>query len=314
MAGDPAGLIRQLLAKARKGEPELIAIAGYTILKELGRGGCGAVYLARHDSSGEELALKVMLPKVRNDPGAMDYFLRETRNTKALDHPNVVALKENGCSQGVYFFTMEFCNGGSVDKLVKRQPDRRLPIKTALEITLQALEGLSYAHQAPIPYVKLASGWGSGQGLVHRDLKPHNLFIATVGGKSTIKIADFGLAKAFDQAGLSGQTASGAFMGSPVFMPRQLVLNFRYAQPDVDVWAMAASLYYMITGTYPREPRPDMDPWLLTLTSDPVPIRRRNPAVPPRLAQVIDTALVDNPKILIPSADELKRELLAAVA
>lgn len=112
---------------------------------------------------------------------------------------------------------------------------------------------MTYAHNAEIPAVKLADGsYGKGRGLVHHDLKPGNIFLTNVAGKRIAKIGDYGLSKAFDQAGLSGQTMSGDCMGTPCFTPRQQILNFKYARPEVDVWAAAASLYYMLTGEFPR--------------------------------------------------------------
>ena len=196
-----------------------------------------------------------MLPRVAFLKRARDAFLREAENTEALDHPNVVRFWDSGCAEGTFFFTLEYCDGGSLDQRIK-ECGGRLPVDEATTITLQALDGLEYAHRAEIPYVKLAGGSvGRGYGLVHRDLKPHNIFLSGTGSSRIVKIGDFGLAKAFDLAGLSGQTATGSAAGTPYFMPRQQVVNFKYAKPEVDVWAMAATLYFMLTGSVPRQLR-----------------------------------------------------------
>ncbi len=307
--GDPAAILKRLLNLADKGDKHLLSIQGYTILKELGRGGMGAVYLARHDGTKEQVALKVMLPQVAADARAREMFLREAENTKALKHPNVVRLWEAGCSQGVFFFTLEFCDGGSLDGLLK-QRGGLVSMQEAGAIILQGLDGLEYAHTAEIPNVKQADGGiGRGRGLVHRDLKPHNIFLTGSGAQRTAKIADYGLAKAFDTAGLSGQTRTGVAAGTPHFMPRQQVINFKYAKPEVDVWAMGASLYYLLTGSAPRDFPRGKDPWQIVLQTEPTPIRVRNSSVPKKLAEVIDRALVDKPAILFKSASEFKKAL-----
>jgi serine/threonine-protein kinase len=127
------------------------------------------------------------------------------------------------------------------------------------------------------------------------------------------KVADFGLAKSFEAAGLSGLTATGSAAGSPWFMPRQQVINFLYAKPDVDVWAVAASLYNMLTGRFPRNFPPGKDPWRVVLESASVPIQNHLPSIPAKLARVIDHALIDQPEIPIKTAAELKRQLKEAL-
>jgi serine/threonine protein kinase len=184
----------------------------------------------------------------------------------------------------------------------------------AVRLTLQALAGLDYAHQVALANVKLADGDPSkGRGLVHRDIKPHNLFPARSGEKYSAKIGDYGLAKAFDLAGLSGLTATGAVAGTPMFMPRQQLLEYKYAKPDVDVWAMAASLYYMLTLQPPRDFGKGHDPWQVVLQTKAVPIRQRVPAIPARLAAVIDKALIDEPEIGFKSAAEFRAALKEAL-
>ncbi len=188
----------------------------------------------------------------------------------------------------------------------------RLSIDKALEIIFQVLEALDYAHHAEIPYVKLANGSvAKGRGLVHRDLKPANILLTKCGKQTIAKVGDYGLAKAFDLAGLSGQTLTGSKAGTPAFMPRQQVLNFKYAQPEVDVWAAAASLYNMLTGYIPRNL--DGDPLLAVLKNDAVPIRQRNTEIPKPLAEAIDLALRDNPQIYFKSAIEFKQALIDAI-
>ena len=222
----------------------------------------------------------------------------------------MVQLREAGCSQGTFFFTLEFCDGGSVDKLMARRGGK-LSIDDAGPIILQALDGLHYAHGAEIPQVRLKDGKiGKGRGLVHRDLKPQNIFLSTASGTRVAKIGDYGLAKAFDMAGLSGHTFTGEVAGTPQFMPRQQVQRFKEVRPEADVWAMAAVLYNMLTGCYPRDFRKGCDPWQLILETSAVPIRRRNPAIPQRLAEVIDHALVDEPEVGFKSAAEFKQALV----
>jgi serine/threonine protein kinase len=303
----PAGGLKPSLQTSH-----LPTIEGYTTLKELGRGGRGAVYLARNNQTGEEIALKLMLPQVATNPRDVAWFLREVENTKALNHPHVIGLKESGYCDGIFYFTLEYCAGGNVIDLM-RQRGGKLPVSEAVPIILQVLDGLAYAHTADIPYVKLKDGsFGWGQGLVHRDLKPDNIFLSTAGNSIIAKIGDYGLAKAFDLAGFSNLTMSGTKAGTPGFMPRQQVLNFKYVKPEVDIWAAAATLYYMLTGTYPRD-FAGKDPFLAVLDDKPVPVRVRDASIPQNLAEVIDLALIDSPAIYFKNAADFKQALSSAL-
>src|SRR5262249_33537245 len=118
--------------------------------------------------------------------------------------------------------------------------------------------------------------------------------------------------KAFDLAGLSGLTATGTAAGTPAFMPRQQVVNFKYVKPEVDVWAAAATLYFALTGHPPRTLPPRRDPWLAVWASQPVPLLERGVAVPAALARVVDEALVDQPAIRFTSAAALRSALAGA--
>lgn len=305
-------LVNRWIGLAESGNQSLEAIKGYKLIQLIGKGGFGEVYLAQHNQSGKYVALKVMLPGAAVSQSAVDRFMREIEYTKALQYPNVIQLLDSGFFEGIFFFTMEYCNGGTVSDLMEQQGGG-LPVNIAVSIILQVLDGLEYTHNIELPDIKLADGrFGKGKGLVHRDLKPGNLLLSNIDGKFIVKIGDYGLAKAFDFAGLSGQTLSGTQAGTPVFIPRQQLLNFKYTQPDVDIWATAACLYNMLTGCYPRNFMGG-DQFLAVLQNDPVPIRQRDSTIPQRLAEVIDLALVEKPEIYFKSAVELKQALLGIV-
>jgi len=136
--------------------------------------------------------------KVAANQRAVNWLRREVENMKVLKHPNVVGLKEFGYADETFFFTREYCDGGSVVDLMAKRGVSTLPGE-AVAIILQVLDGLTYTHNAEIPNVRLADGsFAKGRGLSHRDLKPGNIFLANVGGKQVAQIGDYGLSKAFD--------------------------------------------------------------------------------------------------------------------
>jgi serine/threonine protein kinase len=186
-----------------------------------------------------------------------------------------------------------------------------LPLAEAGPLVLQALDGLQYCHNTLVPFVPHEGGeWSPGQGLVHRDIKPTNLFLSGPSGRRVVKIGDFGLAKAYGKAGLSGLTMMGMLSGTPFFMPRQQVLGYKFARPEVDVWAAAATLYFMLTGRPPRDFSGDQSWVEVVLETAPVPIRERLASLPARVAEVIDFALIDRPEITFKTAADFKKALL----
>ena len=302
---DPERVVQRLFEVAEDGTRHLHLFGGYTVQRRLGQGGMGAVYLARDRQTDELCALKVMLPQAASSEPARARFLREVSTVEMLRHPRLVRLHDHGCWNGIFFFVMDYCDGGDVAGLVHRRGGR-LPDYQALGITLQVLDGLEHAHQADVRAYDVTGRPLPVRGLVHRDLSPSNIFLH--GGMA--KVGDFGLAKAFDAAGLSGLTRTGTRAGSPSYVSRQQVLHFKWAKPEVDVWAAAACLYYMLTGSAPRDFPPHTDRWQAVLSSPAVPIRRRNPEVPERLAKVIDHALTEQPHIGFSVAAEFRQALL----
>ncbi|MBD2138927.1 protein kinase [Anabaena sp. FACHB-1237] len=302
-------IVKNLIQLAIEGKKELQRLRNYQIIKSIGKGGFGEVYLAQNSQNHQCVALKVMLPEKAQDENYIQMFIREIENLKALNHPHVVKLLDNDYAENMFFLVMEYYEAGNVDDLIK-QLGGKLPVDMAVDIILQVLDGLIYTHNAEIPYVKLKDGgYGKGKGLVHRDLKPSNIFLCNINGKLTAKIGDYGLAKSFDLAGLSGQTLTKSIGGTPGFIPRQQALKFKECNPEVDVWAAAACLYNMLTGYVPRNFC--RDPFMDVIENDPIPILQRNPHIPPKLAKVIDLALVEKPEIHFKNADDFKKVLLS---
>ena len=292
---DPASLVNGLMTLA-PGEDALAGLRGYEIVRELGQGGQGAVYLAKHVDTGELVALKVLLAQVAVGQAAKASFLREIESISALQHRNIVQFLESGSYGASFYLVCEYCESGSVEDLLGARggilrPDEAVPI------IRQVLDGLHHAHTA------------QPHGLVHRDIKPANVLLTGSGRRSMAKIGDFGLAKAFDLAGLSGLTRTGASAGTVAYMPRAQLVDDKYARPEVDVWATAATLYRMLTGTTPRDFPPSTDPVLVVLQEPAIPIRERNPAIPRGLAKVIDEALIDGPDLTFTSAEAFKQAL-----
>lgn len=291
---DPSALLMALLGQALGARAAAeFEIPDYEIVSKLGEGGMGAVYLVRHKRTGERAALKVMLSKVAVDERMRKRFMREIESMRVLRHKHIVQLYDQGSAGSVFYFLMEFCEGGSVDKLMEPQGGR-LSLDEAGLIMLQALEGLAFAHQ---------------RDFVHRDLKPQNILLTGREGDWTAKIADLGFAKNFDEAGLSGPTITGEYAGTRPFMPREQVTNFKRVKPVTDVWAMGATLYNMLTGRYPYDFRRGQDPVAVILHGRIVPIRERNPRIPRRVAKVIDRSLAIKTKDRYQDAGEMRKAL-----
>jgi len=317
---DPEKVILYLLKIAEQEKNDTQQIAGYRYIRKLGYGSMGAVCLVEKIKTGQQMALKLMFPDAAVNEHAKQLFLCEAYNACQLKHPNVVKHLKCGRSGDIYFILMELCSGGSVDTLMKKMYCNKKSIELdirnlneridlATRIILQVLDGLEYAHQVPV-VVKFPSGQTiEARGIVHRDFKPGNIFLSEPSSRFVAKVADFGLAHAFQLAGLTKDT----FAGAPMFIQRQQIFNFRYGKPDVDVWAAAASYYNMITGHFPQNFIGYSALFDTTPCVNAVPILNRDPRIPKKLAKVIDTALSVRPDIGIQTAAELKNAIKNAL-
>jgi serine/threonine-protein kinase len=267
----------------------------YTTLRELGRGAMGVVYQARHNLTGQMVALKLIMPETATTRAAIDRFQREISVISQLRHPNIVELYEQGMTRGQFWFAMEYVAGTNLETLAKSD-EGRYSIKQACRLTCQVLKGLEQAHHL---------------GFVHRDIKPENILISQTPEGLVVKISDFGLAKSFRGVGLSGLTFSGEMRGTVPFMPPEQMLDFKTVTPLADLYATAATLYYLLSCQYmydePAGGGGDLIRMLLEET--PVPIRSRRPDVSPALAEVIGKCLARDPMDRYPDATTMRRAL-----
>ena len=189
---------------------------------------------------------------------------------------------------------MEYSDGGSLTDLLRRSGGR-LPVPEAIRIMCQLLSGMAYAHD---------------RGLVHRDIKPANIVLHHADdGVLHAKICDFGLAKNFDRAGLSGLTTTNTFGGTLDFMPREQLTDYKYVRPPSDVWSLGAVFYHMLTGSLPRHAPDITDPIRKVLESRIVPLAERISSVSAELSAISRKSLEVDPKKRFRNAREFLEAL-----
>ncbi len=285
----------------------------YQLGKLLGQGSVSEVYLATHQETGQQVALKTLQLTAAKQAEAVQKFISETEYTRVLDHPQIIKLLDFNYAQDALFYTTEYCEGGSLSNLI-HQLGGKLPEILARTIVIQILGGLEYMHAAEVPYIRLAGGgFGQGHGLVHRNLNPENILLTTVAGQLIAKISGFNLSQALNLTGMTGQLQpSSKFTGNLSYIPRaQLV--FKKVNPAVDVWAAAACLYKMLTG-YPPRDFDDRYPVAVVMEKPAIPIGERVAYLPPDLAAVIDKALHESTdhNTYYQAATDFKVDLLKA--
>ncbi|MFL5243451.1 MAG: protein kinase domain-containing protein [Gemmataceae bacterium] len=268
-------------------------IQDYRIIRELGRGGMGVVYLAMRTADGPPVALKTIIPAGPCFGPEVERFLREASILRELDHPNIVAFRDMGESAGKLYFAMDYIRGRDAGKIVKAEGP--LAVSRAVGWICQLLDGLDYAHK---------------KGFVHRDIKPANILVAEDNGREDVKLADFGLARFYHASQLSGLTMMGEIGGTPYYMAPEQILNFREAKPAADQYAVAATLYNLLTGQHIFDLPKDMNKaFKIILENRPVPITQRRADVASKIARVIHHALAREPDMRFPDTVSLAKAL-----
>ena len=270
----------------------------YHVIKKLGEGGMGQVYLAEHVKMGRKSAVKVMNPGMVHDADAISRFNREAANASRINHPNVAGIYDFGeTPDGLIYLAMEFIEGEALTDVVKSHG--ALPPTRAADITRQAAEGLAVAHD---------------MGIVHRDLKPDNIMIAkNRDGSDCVKVVDFGIAKANSEN--QKVTRTGMVVGTPEYMsPEQLAGDKLNGQSDI--YSLALVAFNMLTGKLPFPSETVQESMIMRLTDKPRALTEMNPSLPwtPEVQAVMDRALERDAKLRYQSASEFGQALWNAIA
>jgi cytochrome c peroxidase/tRNA A-37 threonylcarbamoyl transferase component Bud32 len=269
------------------GGKDLPAIEGYAIECELGRGGMGVVYKARHLKLNRPVALKMVLGGPAADPQYCQRFHIEVQAVAQLQHPNIVQIFEVGEHNGQPYCSFEFLEGGDLDDKFQGKPQ---PADEAARLIETLARGIHAAHE---------------RGIVHRDLKPANVLLTRDG---TPKISDFGLAKRLD-ADIS-QTQTGMIMGTPGYMaPEQATGRIRDIGPGTDIYALGAILYEVLTGRPPFVADTAWNVIQLVVTAEPCPPSRIHGKVPPDIEVICLKCLEKEPAQRYASAKDLAEDL-----
>ena len=251
------------------------SVPGYALERELGRGAMGVVYRAVRDADGRAVAIKVIEPAAGVSRKDAQRFLREAKITAELEHKHIVRGFESGECDGFLYLTMELLTGPDLAATVKERG--LLDVTTAVRLTMHALDGLAHAH---------------AKGYVHRDIKPANLLLDGPKNRRVLKIADFGLARAYNECGISGVTMQGEVGGTPAFMAPEQVTHYRDVKPAADQYAAAATLYYLLCGQFVLDFGATAHARMIQIATDArIPILRRRAEVPAELATVIGKGL-----------------------
>ncbi|HEV3257250.1 MAG TPA: serine/threonine-protein kinase, partial [Gemmataceae bacterium] len=269
----------------------LPTVPGYELLGELGRGGMGVVYRAHHLALQRLVALKVTLAGAHAASEELVRFRTEAEAVARLQHPNIVQIFEVGEHGGLPYCALEFVDSGSLAQQLAGTP---LPPRRAAELVRTLAGAIHAAHE---------------KGIVHRDLKPNNVLLTAHG---TPKITDFGLAKKLDAA--TGQTATGAVMGTPSYMaPEQATGQGKGVGPAADIYALGAILYEVLTGRPPFKAATPLETMRQVVDEEPVPPQQFQSKVPRDLETICLKCLRKEPAHRYASAlalaDELKRFL-----
>ena len=251
--------------------PELAEHTGYEIVKELGRGGMGVVYLARNLLMDRLEVLKVMNKAQVGRPEAIERFIQEIRSAALLNHPNVATAYSAHLIGEQLVLAMEYVEGDDLGKIVKKRGP--LPIPFSCFCAREAALGLQRGHEL---------------GLVHRDIKPSNLILCRQGKRSFVKIVDFGLAKAKAETPADrGLTATNQMMGTLGFTAPEQLRDARSADTRADIYSLGCTLYCLLTGATPFQGNSAYEVFIAQESGGVRPLRTVRPEVPAEVAEIV---------------------------
>jgi eukaryotic-like serine/threonine-protein kinase len=256
----------------------------YRIQRKLGAGGMADVYLAEDQELGRRVAIKILNGRHANDAQFIERFRREAKNAAALNHPNIVSIYDRGEAEETYYIAMEFLDGRTLKELIVGHG--AAPVRVAIEYARQILSALRFAHR---------------HGIVHRDIKPHNVL---VDGEGRIKVTDFGIAR----AGTSQMTETGSIVGTAQYLSPEQAKGGEVDQRS-DLYSLGVVLYELLTGKTPFEGDTPVEIAMKHLSATPKPPSELRKDIPPELDMIVLRALAKDPDARYQSADEMEGDL-----
>jgi eukaryotic-like serine/threonine-protein kinase len=256
----------------------------YRIQRKLGAGGMADVYLAEDQELGRRVAIKILNGRHANDDQFIERFRREAKNAAALNHPNIVSIYDRGEAEDTYYIAMEFLDGRTLKELIVGRG--AAPINVAVEYARQILSALRFAHR---------------HGIVHRDIKPHNVLVDAEG---RVKVTDFGIAR----AGTSQMTETGSIVGTAQYLSPEQARGGE-VDPRSDLYSLGVVLYELLTGKTPFDGETPVEIAMKHLSTTPKPPSKLRSDIPPALDMVVLRALAKNPDDRYQSADEMEADL-----
>jgi eukaryotic-like serine/threonine-protein kinase len=265
--------------------PEPRTMGAYRILRRLGEGGMGSVYLGYREGEERQVAIKVLSDQLSSNQAYVDRFYREARSAALLNHPNIVRGLEVGQDRATskHYLVLEYVDGPSVHQLLEEQG--RLPVGDAVRIALDIARALEHAQS---------------RNIVHRDIKPDNILLTRSG---VAKLADLGLAKRTDET--SHLTATRQGFGTPYYMPYEQAMNARRADGRSDIYALGGTLYHLLTGQVPFPGNNHLDVMDRKNHGVYPPASELNPEVPKVLDRILGYMLAKEPRDRYQTASEL---------
>jgi eukaryotic-like serine/threonine-protein kinase len=254
----------------------------YRIVRKLGSGGMANVYLAEDEDLGRRVAIKILNERYANDELFIERFRREAKSAAALSHPNIVSVYDRGEAEGTYYIAMEVIEGRSLKELIMTRGP--LPIPQALAYTHEILEALRFAHR---------------HGIIHRDIKPHNILIG-----ERLKVTDFGIAR----AGASQMTEAGSIMGTAQYLSPEQARGAPVTAAS-DLYSVGIVLYEMLTGKVPFTGDSAIEIAMKHLNEAPKPPSKIRPEIPEELDAVVLRALAKNPEDRYQTAEDFSEDL-----
>jgi predicted Ser/Thr protein kinase len=267
--------------------PDTIVDGRYKVVRRLGSGGMADVYCAEDQQLGRRVALKLLYRRFAEDAEFVERFRREASSAAGLQHPNVVQVFDRGAWDGTYYIAMEFLEGRSLKQVIRE--DGPLDPTYAIDIAIQVLKAARFAHK---------------RGIVHRDIKPHNVILDSEG---RAKVTDFGIAR----AGASDMTETGSIVGTAQYLsPEQAQGHAVDARSDL--YSIGVLLYEMLTARVPFEAESAVTIALKHVSETPVPPSQHAPGIPPDLEDAVLRALHKDPAHRFQDADAFIEALEAA--